>query len=582
MLLFWSAAFLFWRNGAIALWDQDEAAYAGFALRMVKTGDWLLPNFTWSAIHQKPPLQFWAIATAYQTLGISEFTARLPGSLAILATGLSFILLGRGLWRLSVRAIAALLCWSSLLLPVLAKVALTDGLLVWLETVAMLSWLQLLRQTRWHWQLWLWGAVGLGLLTKGPPILALVLGSELILLGFRCWPLVRRTLKEGFKPSPTVWPGSKTLMRWAMPTLRKVHARSQPSTTSPPLRRGEGGIATVCSILQTTLTRWYIAHLSLLPITLWAGLTIQRDGGEYLRTFLDFYLFKRLAGETMSGQTGPPGYYAGILAIAFLPWLPWLIGAMLRLWQERRAHPEIWAWLIAGWLGYELIPSKLPSYMLGAYPAIALLIAQQVQQLQPAKIWRWGIGSFSLLNLLVAGGLGGVAVWLRSLPLAITTGVWLVGTVGLMIAFTITPLTQGGRGDSSLTTFHLATTHALLLLTLLWGWVLPSWEFQHNAPNRLAESAIATLKPNETLTLAGNFDLPSIPFYLEQQGQDYTVLDGAPSEICQQVQPNGVWIVRADGPTVPAAVRAEITGWFGTLGQLQTYQVVDAAAFCAR
>ncbi|MGB0564895.1 MAG: ArnT family glycosyltransferase, partial [Spirulinaceae cyanobacterium] len=91
LLLLWSGVLLFWRNGAIALWDQDEAAYAGFALRMVRTGDWLLPNFTWSAVHQKPPLHFWAIATAYQALGISEFTTRLPGSLAVLATGLSLI-----------------------------------------------------------------------------------------------------------------------------------------------------------------------------------------------------------------------------------------------------------------------------------------------------------------------------------------------------------------------------------------------------------------------------------------------------------------------------------------------------------
>ncbi|MGB0561488.1 MAG: hypothetical protein ACPGVO_06755, partial [Spirulinaceae cyanobacterium] len=274
-----------------------------------------------------------------------------------------------------------------------------------------------------------------------------------------------------------------------------------------------------------------------------------------------------------------------VLAIAFLPWLPWCMGAMARLWRERRDSPEIWAWLIAGWLGYELIPSKLPSYLLGAYPAIALVIAQQVQRPQNPKIWRWGVWSFGVLSVLVGIGLGGVAVWLRAIPLAVAAGMWLLGAIGLIAAFTLTPLPKGGRGDFT-TTFYLATVQALLLLTLLWGWVVPSWQVQRTAPQRLAEAAIAALEPNETLILAGNFDLPSIPFYLAMQGQDYEAIEREPKDRCNAVQPHQVWIVRDedradDGATIPDATRATITGWFSTFGQSQTYRVVDAEAFCS-
>ncbi len=45
------------------LWDQDEAAYAGFAHQMLATGDWRLPGFAWSEVHRKPPLHFWLIAS---------------------------------------------------------------------------------------------------------------------------------------------------------------------------------------------------------------------------------------------------------------------------------------------------------------------------------------------------------------------------------------------------------------------------------------------------------------------------------------------------------------------------------------
>lgn len=37
----------------MALWEQDEAAYAGFAQTMNRTGDYLIPNFIWSDQHRK-------------------------------------------------------------------------------------------------------------------------------------------------------------------------------------------------------------------------------------------------------------------------------------------------------------------------------------------------------------------------------------------------------------------------------------------------------------------------------------------------------------------------------------------------
>jgi 4-amino-4-deoxy-L-arabinose transferase-like glycosyltransferase len=49
---------LFINNDSLALWEQDEAAYAGFAYNMVEREQYLIPDFEWSWPHRKPPYFF--------------------------------------------------------------------------------------------------------------------------------------------------------------------------------------------------------------------------------------------------------------------------------------------------------------------------------------------------------------------------------------------------------------------------------------------------------------------------------------------------------------------------------------------
>ena len=69
-------AIVFVNNGKISLWDQDEAAYAGFAKRMIETHNYIVPDFTWSEPHRKPPLHFWLIALSYKIFGVNTFALR--------------------------------------------------------------------------------------------------------------------------------------------------------------------------------------------------------------------------------------------------------------------------------------------------------------------------------------------------------------------------------------------------------------------------------------------------------------------------------------------------------------------------
>ena len=84
-------------NGSTALWDQDEAAYAGFAREMVRSGDWVVPHFLWSEAHRKPPLLLWGIASGFKLLGESEFLVRLPALLGTCGSFLAVLWFGRPL-----------------------------------------------------------------------------------------------------------------------------------------------------------------------------------------------------------------------------------------------------------------------------------------------------------------------------------------------------------------------------------------------------------------------------------------------------------------------------------------------------
>src|SRR5215469_14832166 len=57
--------------------DPDEGRYAEIPREMVASGDWLTPRLDGLKYFEKPPLQYWATATAYSVFGLSEWTSRL-------------------------------------------------------------------------------------------------------------------------------------------------------------------------------------------------------------------------------------------------------------------------------------------------------------------------------------------------------------------------------------------------------------------------------------------------------------------------------------------------------------------------
>src|SRR5205814_2607287 len=88
--------------GSGDLYSQTEGQYAGAAREMVETHHWLLPTNNGAPRLQKPPLLYWLIIISFKLFGINAAAARLPVSLAVVASTALIFLIGDKLtdyWR---------------------------------------------------------------------------------------------------------------------------------------------------------------------------------------------------------------------------------------------------------------------------------------------------------------------------------------------------------------------------------------------------------------------------------------------------------------------------------------------------
>lgn len=184
LLLVLAAALLFFTRLNAPLQEPDEARYAEVPRQMLVEGSWLVPVLHGQPYYDKPPLLYWSVMIAYRTLGVHDWAARLASS------GPAFLLVlvtywyGRRMFGRGAGIAGALVLCLSARFVYLGRLLTPDSMLALWVVVASAAGQLALGRARFRLRWWLVSALalGLGMLTKGPVALALVLPP---LVGYR-------------------------------------------------------------------------------------------------------------------------------------------------------------------------------------------------------------------------------------------------------------------------------------------------------------------------------------------------------------------------------------------------------------
>jgi 4-amino-4-deoxy-L-arabinose transferase-like glycosyltransferase len=407
----------------------DEGRYAEIAREMSVSGDWVTPRLNGLKYFEKPPLQYWATAAAYDAFGENEWTARLwtglTGFLGILLAGFT----ARRLFGPTAGLYATATLASSLLYLAMGHFNSLDmGLAFFLE-IAVCGFL-LAQEGKRNWMLFAWAGLALAVLSKG--IVALVLtGGALVLYSL--------------------------LSRDWSPWRRFEFVRGLP-------------------LFLLIAAPWFIA--------------VSLANPEFPRFFFIHEHFERFL-TTSHHRTAPIWFFVPILLLGALPWTTMALHALGQAWP-RRAMPEfqvrrfllLWCLVVFGF--FSISQSKLPSYILPLFPALALLLADFLNRIsRRALLGHLGFVALVALTCLVLApriadqadevttidAIGAYARWAM-----VAAAIWLAGTlaaiglawrdrrVAALLALSVASLLAGfgvllGHEslNRSMSAFHVAT-----------------------------------------------------------------------------------------------------------------------------
>jgi 4-amino-4-deoxy-L-arabinose transferase-like glycosyltransferase len=321
----------------LPLVDRDEPRFAEASREMIERRDYVVPYFNNRYRFDKPPLTYWAQIASFRLFGETAFAARFPSAVAGALTAIVIFAWGRRLNLARAGFWAAIVFTLSPQTFIHAKAAVADMWLVLFMTLAHWAGYELLRDRFGG----TWRSAAL------PPN------------GLRCWwwifyiSLALAFLTKG----PIGWMPLGTVI-----------------------------ITQLCRPVSYFGRRFLFVRgmLSVLAIVaLWGLPALLRTHGE----FFAIGLGRHVVGRSFGAMQGHGGNALGVLAwlpfyfvtvfASFAPWsikLPWLTR---RLWRER---DTLDLYLIAGVAVvfgiFTIVRTKLPHYVLPAFPLLALLLVR--------------------------------------------------------------------------------------------------------------------------------------------------------------------------------------------------------------
>ena len=432
--------------GRFAFIGPDEPRYAQVAREMFASGDYVSPRLCGLLWFEKPILFYWLAASAYTVFGVHEFAARLPSALlCLLSIAFVFTALRRaGFARWGV--ISAVVLATSVMWMSFGYAATTDMTLASTLCTAFLAGF-LASTGEGRTRLLFLGlcavATALSMLAKG------LVGVFFVIVILGIYNFVsRRAILRSWK-----------------------------------------------DMLLAVAVFLFVASLWYVPVTL-------RHGSVFIDEFFVNQHFKRFLTDKYK-HSQPAYFYIFIVMIGAMPWTLFLWPAVqkLRALQPRQNHRDAlltlaWIWLLIPVAFFSISTSKLPSYILPIFPALAIILGSEIESLwsatkdeQTAMLRR-----IAFANAIIWCVLGGVGLVLRhkepffSLATTLLFAALCVGGIATMLAI------RGGHLKSAV----LAPAAAILGVMMTAFFILPTMSKDYSL-SEYSKSVASQMKPGEKM-----------------------------------------------------------------------------------
>jgi 4-amino-4-deoxy-L-arabinose transferase-like glycosyltransferase len=456
-------------NNVLPLLDRDEPRFAQASREMIERDEWIVPYFNGQYRFDKPILIYWLMRGAYAVFGVNEFAARLPSALCAAALVALLCHIGTRWFSPVVGVVAGFGLLTCVQMLLHARSAVADMPMVLAVLVAHWALWELIaveqprlatlraaspttdfvgREARWVSRRWFWlfwVSLGVGFLAKGP-VAILLPGLTLLFYRFASW------------RQPVPW--------------RRL--------------RPELGIPVMLVIIAA-----------------WGIPALVRTHGEFFQVGIGRHVVKRGVASFEGHGSFAPHYYFVTALFSLFPWIAFAgdgLRATRQNWNAKNAF--LVSWVAGAYLLFTVYLTKLPHYVLPAFPALFLLLGQASKPVRWTTVWFWIVASLGLV--LAAAALAvtlNVAEHWRGLSLA------LAGILAALVVLVI----YWRAGRVRRTWLPLAVVvMSIVTLGLAWRRLAPAVAIQR----------LAQFLPAETRCGSWRYGEPSLVFYTARRWEN--------------------------------------------------------------
>ena len=312
-----AAIVLFYRLGDPALKNWDEAIYAEVAKEILQSRDWLTLHWQHFDWFEKPPLMFWITSVFFRVFGVSEFSARAVSALAGVGVVGVIYKIGKLQRGPVCGLIAALILLTTFQFVQMSRLVNTDVLLVFFMYLAIYGYLRA-RDGEHRWWYLISVSCALGFMVKS---FASLLAPAVITFAL----VVDRQLSETLKAKQF----------------------------------------------------WFSILAGLATVIPWHAAMVFMHGSAFVNEYFYYHVWSRTI-TPLEGHNGAYSFYFREIWEKIHPW--WSIApfaVLFNVWQVKRGRLSVAVLALAliTFAFYTAAQTKLPSYILPVYPALALLIS---------------------------------------------------------------------------------------------------------------------------------------------------------------------------------------------------------------